>query len=45
MRPEEYIFYFQEEPAKNRKQPKEFWKSLKSLCLSSEKCKQIKNFS
>ena len=34
--------YFEEELDKNRKKPKELWKTLKSLGLSSDKAKQSK---
>ena len=33
-------FYFEEELGKNRNKPKELWKTLKSLSLSSEKARQ-----
>ena len=33
-------FYFEEELGKNRNKPKELWKTLKSLGLSSEKARQ-----
>ena len=34
--------YFEEEPGKNRNKPKELWKTLKSLSLTSDKAKQSK---
>ena len=34
--------YFEEELGKNRSKPKELWKTLKSLGLSSDKAKQSK---
>ena len=36
--------YFEEELGKDRKKPKELWKSLKSLGLSSDKARQSKIF-
>ena len=33
-------FYFEEELAKNRTKPKELWKTLKSVGLSSDKAKK-----
>ena len=34
--------YFEEELGKNRNKPKEFWKTLKSLGLGSDKARQSK---
>ena len=34
--------YFEEELGKNRNKPKELWKTLKSLGLSSDKARQSK---
>ena len=35
-------FYFEEDLGKNRKKPKELWKTLKSLGLQSDKARQSK---
>ena len=42
MIPEEKKSYFEEELAKNRNKPKELWKALKSLGLSSDKARKSK---
>ena len=36
--------YFEEELAQNRSKPKEFWKTLKPLSLSSDKARKSKNY-
>ena len=36
--------YFEEELAKNRNQPKELWRTLKSLGLSLDKTRKSQNF-
>ena len=36
--------YFEEELGKNRNKPKELWKTLKSLGLSSDKARQSKTY-
>ena len=35
--------YFEEELDKNRSKPKELWKALKSLVVSSDKARKSKN--
>ena len=37
--------YFEEELSQNRSKPKEFWKTLKSLSLNSDKARKSKKLS